>query len=837
MTSAGTGAQEPDQDLADRLRRLRSKMGWSQEQLARRLEVSFATVNRWETGRTRISADGRRRLSALEASVARPAEAEAGHSSLPSPHSSFVGREGELPALVELLDEHRLVSLTGPGGVGKTRLALEAIRRAPTPERVTFVPLEPVVEAAFLDAAVASALGARDRAGQSTDEAIAAELAAGVSLLVLDGAEQLHEHVATRVERWLGSAPDLRIVVTSRRVLGVAGEACFVVPPLRVPPPGAGAAELATDAVQLFVKRARERSPGFTVGRDEADVVGELCRRLDGLPLAIELISGWVGTLSLGEIADRHNALLQLGTGSPDTRSGLEGVAAESFALLSPAAQQALPALSTFAGSFSLEDAQAVAGLDLAATASLLRELVDSSWLATRRGGGRSLFSMLETVRSHLARRLAASGEETAARRRHAEHCAELARQSEEGLAGTDSSDWAARMDGANPEFEAALFWAEEAGETELGLEISSRLWRWWLLCGRLTVGRGWLRTFLATAGQRRDERVGRALSAAAVLANENGDYADAVRQAKVAMGIFESGTRRDLIALAATILGSAHRYLSNSVEARRNFQIALDLRRATNDRRGVSISLNNLALIALDEEDLDEARSLMEQSLALKRQLGDPRAVAVGLVNLSDVFLRTKQVRAAALALDEAAGLARDLDNKLVGTIHSNLGDLAASSRDWASSSEHFRTAVAAYESGGHVHDVVNALVGLGRAEQNLGDEENAVKHLREAEALAADLGSAEGLATVRAALADFTSAAPVAAAGLTLRQTEVLRQVATGKTNKEIAADLHLSVATVERHLATVYARLGLRGRVEATRWAVAQGLVPRGQDGGGA
>ena len=830
-------------------------MGVSQEQLAHRLGVSFATVNRWETGRTQISPQAARRLEALEAEHAAgsapaaarsvPAEpgggsdssaaGEPGGGSLPWPLSSFVGRAAELAALGELLTRNRLVCLTGPGGVGKTRLALEAIRGSELGLPVTFVALEPIRGAAFLSAAVAAALRVRDRPDVPTNEAIAEALVGTAQVLVLDGAEQLRDEVADLVRGLLSAAPGLRIVVTSRRVLGVAGEASFVVPPLAVPPVGASAAQLdSADAVQLFLTRARERLPDLAAGRDDQRLAGELCRRLDGLPLAIELIAGWVGTLSIGEIAARRDTLIASAPAAPGSEASrtLESVAAQSYALLGPTVQRLLPALSTFAGAFTIDDAQAVAAVDAHEVASLLRELVDSSFLVAKHESGQARFTMLDTVRVYVAGLAPAADEGPELRRRHAEHFAELARGSEDGLAGSESTQWAVRMDAANPDLELALWWAEEEGDPDLGLEMSARLWRWWLMCGRLTVGRGWLRTFLQAAGRRRDETVAHGLSAAAVLAAENGDYADAVRQATVSLGIFQSLGRRELAAFAATVLGSAHRYLGDRDAARRNFQVAMELRDAMSDRRGVSVALNNLALLALDDDDLIAARELFEQALVIKRQLGDPRSVAIGLANLSDVLIRTGLPEMAARALAEAGALAHELDNRqLIGTIRCNQGDLCASRQDWSGAAGYYQTAVVVYREGGHAHDVVNALIGLSGALHQLGQLEDAAKHLREAESLAAETGNAQGLAAARAALGELGELTVVALPDrLTPRQAEVLGLVAAGSSNKEIAARLHLSVGTVERHLANIYAKLDIRSRVEATRYAVSHGLAAR-------
>ena len=290
MTAMGPTAGE-----AARIRALRKRLGLSQEQLAKRLGVSFVTVNRWEAGRTRASAAVLRRIAELEDS----------QTVLPVVPSAFVGRAAEIDAVVALLDSSRLVSLIGVGGAGKTRLAAEVARRVgSTAVRLVFVALDSVTEPGLVDARVAAALGLRDRAGMSHDEAVVRALAADASLLVLDGAEhvvadQAGHGIARLAERILTDTAATRILVTSRRLLGIPGEQVWPVPALRP-----------DEAMRLFTARARERVPGFDLTEELAGPVAELCRRLDALPLAIELAAAWVGTLSVRQILERKSELL-----------------------------------------------------------------------------------------------------------------------------------------------------------------------------------------------------------------------------------------------------------------------------------------------------------------------------------------------------------------------------------------------------------------------------------------------------------------------------------------------------------------------------------------------
>ena len=357
----GGGPAEPP---AARLRQLRAQRGLSQEQLAHLLGVSFATVNRWETGRTQMSARARQALADFEArdvfagpvadlavapSPPAPAAAPSPPAATPSPpagptaaaplassppapagptlpvaQSSFIGRDRELGELAGLLESSRLLTLIGPGGAGKTRLAVEAVGRGAPAVPVTFIPLETVRQPESLITVLAAGVRVPDQAGVPLAESVAAALAEAPRLIVLDGAEHLRDAVAALASQLLGSAPGVRIMVTSRVVLGAPGEVCWTVPPLDCPSAAAGVADIAgSDAVQLFVARARERLPSFSIGDVPPHAIGELCRRLDGLPLAIELIAGWVGALSVREILQQRAVLLdQDPPGAAPARAG-----------------------------------------------------------------------------------------------------------------------------------------------------------------------------------------------------------------------------------------------------------------------------------------------------------------------------------------------------------------------------------------------------------------------------------------------------------------------------------------------------------------------------------
>jgi predicted ATPase/DNA-binding CsgD family transcriptional regulator/DNA-binding XRE family transcriptional regulator len=834
----GTSAEEGS--LAGRLRVLRSSLGLSQEQLARQLNVSFATVNRWESGHSRASARALAALGELEAAAAdgaptaRAADQSNGEAPrrtwLPTTLSSFVGRERELAEVDAMLGRARLISLTGPGGAGKTRMAVELGRRWESAGRgtVMFVPLETVHAPRSVISVMAAMLRLPDRRGVPLLTALTRALAdsAACRLILLDGAEHHQEQVAELTGHLLQNVPELRIVLTSRVVMGVPTEVCWAVPPLACPPVAAGAADIVfSDAVQLFLSRVADRQPGLSATDVAPHAVGELCRRLGGLPLAIELIAGWVGTLSIQEILRQHATLVDY---DPAGRRKLTDVLQASYDVLGSGQQRALRALSVFGATFNLEDAQVVLG---PSAAGAVRSLVDASWLVVLRGTEQNRFAMVAAIRTFALAQLATAGEAARVREMHARHCAHLAGESERGLVGAGAHEWTARMEAAVDDVHATLHWAAE-NDPELGLTASAALWRWWLVSGRLAIGKSWLDRFLASPAAGGEdgggEATGRALTAAALLAAESGDYSEAIERAQRAMAIFESLGLADRTAHAATVLGSAQRYQGDRAGARRSWQTALDLRTDADDRGKEAAALNNLALVEDDDGNFDRARELLERALLIKRQLGDSQPIAIGLANLAGVLIRGGQWQSAVGTLREAARLGAGQPH-IMGTVLCNQGQLAARQRRWKQAVTHFEAAVAAYQIGGHRHDMLEAMIGLGTACHNVGRDEDALEHLRAAEALADEAGAPQRLAEVSAAIAEITRT-PAPSSALTARQAEVLGLLAGGLTNKQIAARLYLSPGTVERHLATIYARLGLGGRVEATRYAVEHGLAPR-------
>ncbi|MGD0557002.1 MAG: tetratricopeptide repeat protein [Streptosporangiaceae bacterium] len=826
MNSADTRDEDEPEGTMD-VREVRTRLGLSQAQFAERLGVSYVTVSRWENGHSGMSAAVRRRLAQLEQGEAAP---QPSSGAPPVPLSSFVGRTSEIASVTTALTTSRLLCLVGPGGAGKTRLALEVLRhQSADTHRVVFVAMDQLSDPALVNARVATALGVRDKPGVPDTAAITESLTTEPAVLVLDGAEHVLPGVVSLVTRVLAEAPATRIVVTSRRVLDVPGEQVWPVPVLGCPGPDAAPGDAAgSDAVRLFATRAAERMPGFAITDDLAQPVAELCRRLDGLPLAIELAASWIGTLSVEEILGYG---LDLISPAGDTASTLNAVAESSYAMLGPVEQAVLRDLSVFSGAFTLMDAAAIAAVPPDRLVHSLRRMVNSSWLVTRHDRDQTSYRMLDTLREYAHGQLMRAGTADLARERHGQHFATLAKTSEGSLTGPEQARWIAMLERATADLDAALTWAKDTGQTTLGLETSRALRSWWLTSGRTTEGRRWLELFISLASTGENSAVAHALRAAAVLANENGDYRAAIEYASRALRIFNTLGSDDNAVDAATVLGGAYRYLGDYPAAKRYFGMAVPHWRKAGDKTRTAFALNNLATLALDTGDFSGAEQLLEESLVLKRTLGDARSVGINLINLAELYTKTGQTERAAEVLTEAEHINAKLgDFRLSGLIACNQGDVARTRSDFTRASEHYQRALECFRTSGNMHGAVLALIGLGLSTHHLGQGAKAASLLREAETLMTSTGSSNLLPGVRAALAEIGQSAQTRLPdGLTSRQAEILGYLANGMTTKEIAELLVLSTATVDRHIATVYRKLGLANRAQATAYALRHGLIP--------
>ncbi len=623
-------------------------------------------------------------------------------SNLPIQRTGFVGREREVDSARELLlnEDVRLVTITGPGGIGKTRLAVQVANGLVErfPGGAHFVPLSSLRDPALIASAIVQALGIREAKGQSPMQLIKEnqqESQGAPMLLLLDNFEHLIE-AAPMVAGLLAMGPNLKVLVTSRSALHVYGEHEFPVPPLGLPD---SRSKLPVDilsqypAIALFSQRAVAARPDFELNPENVSAVIEICTRLDGLPLAIELAAARIKVLSPSSMLARLASRLQLLTGGakdlPHRQQTLRAAMDWSYDLLTSAEQKLFRRLSVFAGGCNLEGVEAVCDtkgdLDLDLLDGMA-SMVDKSLLQQfEQGNGESRFSMLETIREYALEKLQESGEESQTKRAHAAYCLVLAEEEAAGRSGTEVADWLERLTSEHDNFGAALEWLIQTGDTEWGLRLGSALFRFWEMREHHTEGRDSLGKLLSlpTAAVRTKARA-RALFAAGVLAVEQGDYA------------------------------AADVHITESLEIARQFS----------DKQGVAVCLNALAVNARDRGDVLVARSLFEDSLVVWRELGDPETIARALSNLANVVkLQGDYIRARSL-YEECLSIFRTMGDRTGIAWSTNYeGDVARDQGDFVAARVLYQQALASFRELGDRWGVAGTLADLGNLGRDQGD------------------------------------------------------------------------------------------------------------------
>jgi predicted ATPase/class 3 adenylate cyclase len=625
-------------------------------------------------------------IAGLPADFPAPRTLDARPGNLPPQLSSFVGRERLTAEAMRLLERTRLLTLTGAGGTGKSRLALQVAAELLPRYRdgAFFADLSSVTDPALVPSVVARALRAPEVAGRPVLEALGDHLRDKRLLLVVDNFEQVAEAGAV-VEELLTRAPEVKVLVTSRIALGLRGEQELVVPPLELPDPQR-LPDLDTlgrsEAVRLFVERAQAVRPGFRMTERNAPAVVEITARLDGLPLAIELAATRTKVLTPEQILPRlHRRLALLTTGGrtlPDRQRTLRGAIAWSHDLLSAAERRLFARLSAFSGGWALESVEAVCvpeelGLD---AQDGLGSLVDQSLvLRTEPAAGNPRFSMLETIREFGLEQLAADGDLERVRRRHAGHFLGLAVAAELHLTGADQGQWLDRCDLEHANLRAALRWAVEAGEAERAQEAAGALWRFWQQRGHLAEGRLWLEELLALpSGQGRTPARAKALAGAGGIAWWQEDIAAAQRFYGEALAIVrELG---DPAQLADALYNQAFVAAAGAdfEGAFRLFEESLELFRRAGDEAGVVRAEWMIVIRDLVAGRWDRPVARAEESVATWRRIGDRFHLGDGLVWLAVVYARAGHPADARSALREALDLFREADSAM-GVVSSILG------------------------------------------------------------------------------------------------------------------------------------------------------------------
>jgi predicted ATPase/class 3 adenylate cyclase/DNA-binding CsgD family transcriptional regulator len=808
---------------------------------------------------------------------------------LPAQLTTFIGREKEMAEVKQAIHENRLVTLTGSGGTGKTRLAIQAGADSldQFPDGVWLVQLGSTAEADLVPRSVAGAVGVQEIPTQSLTDTLAHFLSSKSLLLVLDSCEHLIEACARLAEHLLQACPDVRILATSRERLRIPGEvtrqvALLTVPdPRRLPP----LEELEQyEAVRLFVERGRSVMPSFELTKKNAGAVAQLCFHLDGMPLALELAAALLNVLTaeqiLSRLGDRFQLLTRGNRAALDRQQTLQATLDWSYNLLSEQEQLMFKRLAVFVSGWTLEAAETICSgeeIDPGAVLHLLSQLVNKSLVTAAPVGEESRYKMLETIRQYALERLGESGKANEVRGRHLGYFLQWVEKAAP-LGRAEQFAWSDRFEAEHDNIRAALEWSRVAiPGANAGLRLAAAMGYFWKLRGYYTEGRMRLSAALAQRGAQQPTLArAQALHQASVLAFFQSDYqavrASAEESMVISRGLGAVG--RLTVANTLEILAEAATETGDYSTAPKLYEEALAVYREVGDLVGIGDTLKMLGWVSMRTGDFEQAESRLGEGLVACRQSGDLRQINSALAGLGELAVRRGRYERARDLLGESLDISRRSGDKWgLAIALGSLGWIALRQQDFGEMGKLLGESMKVRLETGDKGGIAWCLEKLAEAAGRQGQPEKAVKTFSAASVLRTSVGSVIDpvdqqdhdriLSGLRTALGEevFRGAWEQGAAmpldemiayalsepgltareatrsekeqfgGLTAREREVATLIAQGKSNREIAATMVVGAKTVETYVTRILNKLGLVSRVQIAIWAKDKGLAPLG------